>query len=70
MAKDDKGTAIQCRFDEPDFALIEDWRRAQPKIPALAETVRRLVKRGLDADRRAIKPKAENAAPEQINKVA
>lgn len=53
MLEDEReATAIQTRFDGPDFARIEDWRRSQVKIPPLAETVRMLVKRGLDADRR------------------
>lgn len=42
-------TAIQARFPEPEFEKIEDWRRAQPKIPPLAEAVRTLVKSGLEA---------------------
>jgi hypothetical protein len=53
MLEDEReATAIQTRFDGPDFARIENWRRSQARIPALAETVRMLVKRGLDADRR------------------
>lgn len=54
MSEDERdGTAIQARFDGPDFARIEDWRRSQTRIPPLAETVRMLVKRGLDAERRS-----------------
>ena len=53
MEKDEEATAIQARFDGLDFARIEDWRRAQTRIPPLAETVRMLVKLGLDAERRA-----------------
>jgi hypothetical protein len=53
MDKGEEGAAIQARFDGLDFARIEDWRRAQTRIPPLAETVRLLVKRGLDAERRA-----------------
>jgi hypothetical protein len=52
LEDEDRGAAVQARFDGPDFARIEDWRRAQPKIPPLSEAVRILVKRGLDADRR------------------
>ena len=53
MLEDEReATAIQTRFDGPDFARIEDWRRSQTRIPPLAETVRMLVKRALDADRR------------------
>ena len=46
-----QGAAIQARFDGPDIARIENWRRSQVRIPPLAETVRLLVKRGLDAER-------------------
>jgi hypothetical protein len=54
MEKDAEGaTAIQARFDGLDFARIEDWRRSQTRIPPLAETVRLLVKLGLDAEGRA-----------------
>jgi len=59
MLEDEReATAIQTRFDWPDFARIEDWRRSQARIPPLAETVRMLVKRGLDADRRTKEPTA------------
>jgi hypothetical protein len=64
MSEDDAerdGMAIQARFDGPDFARIENWRRLQPKIPPLAETVRMLVKRGLDAEGRT-KERKERAA--------
>jgi hypothetical protein len=38
------------KFKEPEFELIENWRRAQPRIPPLSEAVRRLVFRGLEAE--------------------
>jgi hypothetical protein len=56
--KDEGATAIQARFDGFDFARIENWRRSQKRIPPLAETVRMLVKLGLDAERRAKKDRA------------
>lgn len=31
---------------------IEEWRRAQPKIPSLSAAIRQLVDTGLDADRK------------------
>ena len=37
----------------PLFALLEDWRRSQPKIPSRNETVRLLLRRALDAERDA-----------------
>jgi hypothetical protein len=39
--------AIQAWFDGPEVAEIDRWRRAQDEIPALAEAMRILVKRGL-----------------------
>jgi hypothetical protein len=35
------------------FNAIEDWRRAQPKIPARTDAIKELVKRGLEAEQRA-----------------
>jgi hypothetical protein len=43
-------TAIQARFDDVLFEKIEGWRRTRPKIPPLADTVRFLVSRGLEAE--------------------
>ncbi|WP_315749583.1 MULTISPECIES: hypothetical protein [unclassified Bradyrhizobium] len=43
-------TAIQARFGDVLFEKIEHWRRLQPKIPPLADTVRFLVSRGLEAE--------------------
>jgi hypothetical protein len=34
------------------FYAIEDWRRAQTKIPARTDAIKELVKRGLEADQR------------------
>jgi hypothetical protein len=31
---------------------IDDWRRVQPDLPSRAESIRRLVKKGLEADRK------------------
>lgn len=33
------------------LARIEDYRRRQPQIPTLAETIRRLIERGLDREK-------------------
>jgi hypothetical protein len=43
-------TAIQARFGDVLFDRIEEWRRTQRRIPPLADTVRKLVERGLDAE--------------------
>jgi len=39
--------SIQARFPGSEFAQIQNWRRAQPELPPLAEALRTLVKRGL-----------------------
>lgn len=30
---------------------VDDWRRAQPDLPSRAESIRRLTKRGIEADK-------------------
>jgi hypothetical protein len=42
--------AIQARFEGPEVAQIESWRRKQESIPPLAEALRTLVKRGLASE--------------------
>jgi hypothetical protein len=49
MSQKPTAKAIQARFPGSEFAQIENWRRAQPEIPPLAEALRTLVKRGLGA---------------------
>lgn len=39
--------AIQAWFNGPEVAEIDRWRRQQSEIPALAEAMRVLVRRGL-----------------------
>jgi hypothetical protein len=42
--------AVQFR-PKPDLRKrLEDWRRVQDNIPAIADTVRHFVERGLDAE--------------------
>ena len=42
--------AVQFR-PKPDLRKrLEDWRRVQDNIPPIADTVRHLVERGLDAE--------------------
>jgi hypothetical protein len=38
---------LQARFARSEVERIEDWRRAQPQIPNVADAVRALVFRGL-----------------------
>ncbi|MBO9380018.1 hypothetical protein GG804_24940 [Sphingomonas histidinilytica] len=46
---DEKSRPFQMRVSEDWLALIDDWRRGQPDLPARAEAIRRLVQLGLDA---------------------
>jgi hypothetical protein len=41
------GAAVRFQLEGPIFAQIEDWRRAQPKIPSRPEAIRQLLKRAL-----------------------
>ena len=44
-----KQTAIvRLPLEGPIFALVEDWRRLQPKIPSRNEAIRLLLRRALD----------------------
>jgi hypothetical protein len=47
MKQDDSAMAGTARFSRGDFEAIENWRRAQPKIPPFAEALRVLVRAGL-----------------------
>ena len=41
----------------PEFmAMIEDWRRRQPKIPSISDAIRTLAERGFAADQASPKP--------------
>ena len=43
------GAAVQVRLKGPTFASLENWRRAQDKIPARSEALRQLVEKALVA---------------------
>jgi hypothetical protein len=43
----ESGAAVQLRLKGETFALIENWRRGQAKIPSRAEAIRQLVERAL-----------------------
>ena len=49
MTQDCNPVAATTRFPKSEFEAIENWRRAQRKIPPLAEAMRVLVRRGLAA---------------------
>jgi len=42
--------SVQFRLGPPIFDQVENWRRAQPKIPARADAVRELLRRALEAE--------------------
>ncbi|AWM07639.1 hypothetical protein [Bradyrhizobium symbiodeficiens] len=42
--------AILARFKVEQAEAIEDWRRAQARIPSLSDAIRYLVDRGLAAE--------------------
>jgi hypothetical protein len=69
-AAEKDGTNIQARFNGPDFARIEDWRRLQPKIPTLTETVRKLVKLGLVEAERQPRNTLHKSKPATLEEVA
>ena len=41
--------AVRLELDGPIFAMLEDWRRAQSKIPSRSEAVRLLLALALSA---------------------
>jgi hypothetical protein len=46
MHKD--AAAVRLALEGPTFALVEDWRRSQPKIPSRNEAIRLLLRRALE----------------------
>jgi len=46
MHKD--AAAVRLQLEGPDFALVEDWRRSQPKIPNRNDAIRLLLRRALE----------------------
>lgn len=49
----------QMQFDQAFLDEVEEWRREQPTIPSVAESVRRLAKKGVEAYRKEKAEKAE-----------
>jgi len=41
------GSAIQVRLKGSTFVSLENWRRAQDKIPPRSEAIRRLIEQAL-----------------------
>jgi hypothetical protein len=46
MHKD--AAVVRLPLEGPIFALVEDWRRSQPKIPSRNEAIRLLLRRALE----------------------
>jgi hypothetical protein len=44
--------AIHVRLQGPLFERLENWRRAQPKIPRRSDALRELIERALTASER------------------
>jgi hypothetical protein len=47
MLHDPDSSAIQVRVSGQLFRRLENWRRAQPKIPARSEALRALIEQAL-----------------------
>ena len=39
---------VRLPLEGPIFALVEDWRRSQPKIPSRNEAIRLLLRQALE----------------------
>jgi len=44
---------VRLPLEGPIFALVEDWRRSQPKIPSRNEAIRLLLRRALERSSRS-----------------
>ena len=43
-----RSPTLRLPLEGPIFALVEDWRRSQPKIPSRNEAIRLLLRRALE----------------------
>jgi hypothetical protein len=46
-----KTERLELRVDSDFLAKVDEWRRDQPDLPPRAAAIRRLVEKGLEADR-------------------
>jgi hypothetical protein len=60
--------AVRLALEGPIFALVEDWRRSQPKIPSRNEAIRLLLRRALEPsfENPEAAVAARNNAPESV----
>jgi hypothetical protein len=52
---------VRLPLEGPIFALVEDWRRSQPKIPSRNEAIRLLLRRALEGS-------SENSQPAVVER--
>jgi hypothetical protein len=50
---------VRLPLEGPIFALVEDWRRSQPKIPSRNEAIRLLLRRALERSSEKSEPAVE-----------
>jgi hypothetical protein len=50
--KQDPARTFQMRVRKSFTDKVDAWRRQEPDIPPLAEAIRRLVEKGIEADRK------------------
>jgi hypothetical protein len=60
--RNETAVAIMSRVPENELFAIENWRRAQPRIPTLSRAIRELIRRGIEADKTRAEPSEESAA--------
>jgi hypothetical protein len=48
--------AVRLQLEGPIFALVEDWRRSQPKIPSRSTALRLLIECALSARQHGLRP--------------
>jgi hypothetical protein len=46
-----KTERLELRVDSEFLAKVDEWRRNQPDLPPRAAAIRRLVEKGIEADR-------------------
>jgi hypothetical protein len=53
MQDSNPAPSIRIQLDKSEFDQVEDWRRAQDKIPSRVDAARRLIALGLKREPRA-----------------
>jgi hypothetical protein len=55
----ERAAVVRLPLKGPIFALVEDWRRSQPKIPSRNEAIRLLLRRALERSSEKSEPAVE-----------